>query len=254
MAKVTVLISTVGERINQIILPESCEDVLYVVVHQQPRSDIFFDRDDVVYIPSSDRGLSKSRNIALQNCFTKYGLICDDDVLIDVKELLSAVEFAEFHGSDIVTCRFAYSDGNMKVYPENGFIHNIRSLTSVCSIEILVKAEVLHEGFIAFDEKFGLGTSLPSGEEYIFLSDALKAGLEIRHSSCVICVHPPVTSGMDFFTTKEKIKAKREMLCRVFGRGALLVMLVFFMKKFRVLLVSGKVTFFARNFFSLRGD
>lgn len=253
MARVTVLISTMGERINNIILPCFNADVLYIIVHQQPLAPFSFDRDDVFYIASFERGLSKSRNIAIKHCSTKYGFICDDDVLIGVEGLISAVDAAECNGSDILACRFVYSDGNMNSYPADGFIYGITSVASVCSIEILINIDSLRRQFVFFDEQFGLGTPLPSGEEFIFLTDALRSGLEIRHSSCVVCTHPPITSGMDFFSTKEKILAKRHMLIRVFGSWAPLVMLIFFAKKSRVLIANKRLIFFAKIFFSIKG-
>ncbi|MCQ4294873.1 glycosyltransferase [Pseudomonas stutzeri] len=249
MARVTVLISTMGERIKNILLPTYCDDVLYVVVHQHPQSSFFFARNDVLYIPSSEKGLSKSRNLAMRNCSTQYALISDDDVVIDIPSLLNAVDFAEKNNVDILACRFSYSDGTMNSYPEAGRHLGIMSVASVCSIEILVKVDSLRRNFISFDERFGLGTSLPSGEEYVFLTDALKSGLEIRHSPCVVCSHPLVTSGMDFFTTKEKVLAKREMIIRVFGLWAPFVMIVFFAKKSKLLLANKRLIFFAKTFF-----
>jgi len=180
---------------------------------------------------------------------TKYGFIADDDVVIDISALQKAVDCAENYEADILVCRFSYSDGGMNSYPADGFRYGVRSLTSVCSIEILIRIESLRKKSILFDERFGLGTSLPSGEEFIFLTDVLKSRLEIRHSSCVVCIHPPVTSGMDFFTTEEKVLAKREMLIRVFGVWAPLVMVIFFAKKARVLFANNKLKFFVRNFF-----
>jgi len=253
MARVTVLISTMGARINNITLPCFSSDVLYVVVHQQPLAPFSFGRDDVLYIVSSESGLSKSRNLALQHCSTKYGFICDDDVMIDVKELTKAVDVAESKGSDILACRFLYSDGSMNSYPADGFLHGVKSVASICSIEILVNIVSLRRKSICFDETFGLGTPLPSGEEFIFLTDALKSGLEVRHSSCVVCTHPPISSGMDFFSTKEKILAKRHMLMRVFGPWGPLLMLVFFAKKSKVLVAHKRLIFFARTFFSIKG-
>jgi hypothetical protein len=253
MARVTVLISTMGDRINNIALPCFRSDVRYVVVHQQPIVPFCFGRDDVLYIASFEKGLSKSRNIAIKNCFTKYGFICDDDVVIDVQELIRAVDVAESNGADILACRFLYSDGSMNSYPADGVRHGIKSVASVCSIEILIKIDSLHAKSICFDERFGLGTSLPSGEEFIFLTDALRSGLEIRHSSCVVCVHPPVSSGMDFFSTKEKVLAKRYMLVRVFGPWAPFVMLVFLIKKSKVLLQNKRFIFFAKTFLSIKG-
>jgi len=54
---------------------------------------------------------------------------------------------------------------------------------------------------------------------------------------------------MDFFSTKEKVLAKRHMLIRVFGRWAPLFIALFFIKKAKVLAANGRLLFFAKNFF-----
>jgi len=85
---------------------------------------------------------------------------------------------------------------------------------------------------IKFDERFGLGTNFPSGEEYIFITDCFKSGLTVKYLPINIGVHPNETSGMDFYTTPEKVLAKREMIKRIFTWKSPIFIFLFWLKKF----------------------
>jgi hypothetical protein len=86
-----------------------------------------------------------------------------------------------------------------------------------------------------FDLDFGLGSLYPSGEEYIFLTDALKLGLNVGYFPVVIGIHPDSSSGDDFFSSPIKIQAKRQMFIRIFGKYSFPIIVMFWIKKLLLL-------------------
>lgn len=240
MMGVSVVVSTANDRILGLkFQPSLQEGVEYVLVHQV-YSDNLLDTDytsrvdlqNAVYIKQKYSGLSKSRNAGLQAAKCKYAYIMDDDVVFDIEKIQGVARWMDANNIDIATCQFLLENGKSpKKYRQGPFKHNIFSSTRVSSIEICVNLDRLKERGIEFDERFGLGTDFPSGEEYIFLTDCIRAGLNVWFYPVVTGVHPNITSGMDFYSSPKKILAKRQMLKRVFPRSAPLYIFLFWLRK-----------------------
>lgn len=235
---VTIVLSTANARVSKLVLPVKAA-VSYVLVHQVygaadqhasvPGNLL---RDDVNYIRLEYPGLSKSRNAGISSVASGYAYIMDDDVKFDVEKIAYLTEWMESNNVDVATCQFAFLDGSFpKRYSDKPFKHTLRSVAKVSSIEICIDVERIRSKGILFDERFGLGADLPSGEEYVFLTDCIKAGLSVWFFPLVTGVHPNITSGSDFYTTPEKVIAKREMLKRVFGWKSPLFIFAFWLKK-----------------------
>ncbi|SFR49316.1 glycosyltransferase [Thiomicrospira sp. ALE5] len=235
----TIIVSTANQRISGLNLKPVHSDVCYVVVHQvydesytnEALSD-FISRDDVTYIRLDYPGLSKSRNVGLSSVKTKYAYIMDDDVDFDLAKMSQLVNWMEVNQVDVATCQFVFENDSLpRSYSDASFKHTMLSAAKVSSIEICANVEKLRENGINFDERFGLGTNLPSGEEYVFMTDCIKAGLHVWFYPVTTGVHPNITSGMDFYTSSHKTLAKREMFKRIFGWKAFLFILAFWLKK-----------------------
>lgn len=234
-AIITLCISSYGERIKDVVLPSYNSSILYLIIHQGgSRIDEldFLNRSDVSFVSLHDLGLSRSRNAGLDRVTTKYAYIMDDDVSIDTAKVLNLVGLIEKDRADVGTCQHQYESGRYPVrYKSRSFVHNMLSIAKVSSIDICVKISAIDNCGIRFDQGFGLGTNLPSGEEYIFLADCLKKRLLVKYYPVLIGIHPDVTSGMDFFSSYDKTIAKREMFKHVFGWKAPLFIFGFWIKK-----------------------
>ncbi|WP_394169171.1 glycosyltransferase [Saccharospirillum alexandrii] len=232
----TIAISTIDRRYEDIRLPSYHEDISYIVVHQfsgGTYSNPFVeDREDVTYIPTSARGLSLSRNISIQNCNTPYLYVMDDDVVFDVDKMLHIIELMKLENVQIATCRHIRESGLFpKKYKSSPYDHNFLTAAKVSSIDICISHNDIKKQDIKFDERFGLGAEYPSGEEYIFLTDCMKHGLKVRYFPLTVGTHPEETSGLDFYSSSKKIIAKREMFKRIFGWVAPLYIFAFWAKK-----------------------
>lgn len=247
MKSLSIIISTANQRILGLNLNPAQSDVCYVVVHQVYDASYtnealpdFISRDDVTYIRLDYPGLSKSRNVGLSSVKTKYAYIMDDDVDFDLEKMIQLVNWMEVEQADVGTCQHIYQNGLYPYeYKQNVFKHGKLSLAKVASIDICLNVDSVRRRNINFDERFGLGTTLPSGEEYIFLSDCLNAGLSIKYFPLLTGIHPVLVSGTDFFSSPQKVLAKREMLLRVFGAFGIFYIFAFWLKKINIVYKRG---------------
>lgn len=175
-------------------------------------------------------GLSLSRNQALNKASGDICLISDDDLtyIPNIDQSIQKI-FNQYPDADIITFKISKSeDLDYKKYPDKPFYHNIRTLMKVSSVEIAIRREVIDSN-LRFDENFGLGAKYPTGEEVIFLTDALKQGKSILFYPLNIAIHPEVSSGSDY-SVNNLAKAKGAMLYRIFSAKSYLLCLAFALK------------------------
>lgn len=180
----------------------------------------------------TSKGLSKSRNFALENCHAKYGWLLDDDVEVDkvcLRELLSTI--GSYDGVSGLTFKFSDKNGlSRKKYKEKCFKHNFFSIMKVSSIEIVINVEFLKCNNINLDDRFGLGSEYPSGEENVLLSDVLKSGGDLHFVPINICYHPLETSSSSTFSVQQW-RAKGALLARVYGLLGSILIVPFVIKR-----------------------
>jgi len=184
-----------------------------------------------------EKGLSKSRNKAIENCTSDIGLISDDDVeYLDNIETIITKAFEENPEADIITFQFLKNKNTLYKtnYKKEKFWHNIYTLAKVSSVEIAFRVDKIKSKNIKFDETFGLGSNFPTGEEYIFLSDALKSGLKILYIPIPIVIHPDESSGGQFFNNHLLIESKGAVFYRIFGVKSYFVSFMFALKKHKM--------------------
>ncbi|MCD9522779.1 glycosyltransferase [Photobacterium carnosum] len=251
--KLSFLISTKGSGIKKIKLPELHDDVAYVIVHQDynacNESEFFsiLERSDVTYIKDEGLGLTRSRNIAIKNARSDYCYILDDDVTIIEGAINKIMYIIDNHKFGLAAFRVEVDGGNFfKKYKNKIVKINMISAARVCSIEILFNRNIINDKKVIFNERFGLGTNLPSGEEYIFITNCLKKGIECLAFPISTVIHPIESSGDDFFTDKAKVVAKKEMFKEITGVQYSLLWGAFLVKKIPDLLKKRKFRQFIR--------
>ncbi len=237
-----VCISSLGEGIAGLIDRLPCLDrVSYLVGWQQAldQGAIYeawktycLQRSDIEVVTLESLGLSRNRNELLRHASGDILLIADDDIdyLPDFSTKIFQA-YQRYPEADILT--FQFQSNKVKNYPKKSYLLDFRSTARVSSIEISARRESLLADDLLFDEVFGLGTQSPSGEEFIFLTDALKAKLNVRFVPVFIVSHSDISSGHDFYSDKNLIRTKGRMLSRVFGPiTATLLSLMFAIKKY----------------------
>ncbi|WP_456389768.1 hypothetical protein, partial [Profundibacter sp.] len=106
--------------------------------------------------------------------------------------------------------------------------HDLRTANSgrICAPELMVRVGAIRGANIAFDPEFGLGAKFGLGEEFIFITDALKAGLKGVGFPIVTGAHPDESTGNDW-QDPALMRARAAMLARVFGRWAILARMAY---------------------------
>lgn len=144
-------------------------------------------------INSFEKGLSRSRNLALQNAIGKIVLLTDDDVVFesDFQEIIID-SFNHHPTAAAITFCIKNDKGNLfKKYPKQ-----VKKLTNkldvfpYMSVEIVLNRAIIHQLNCRFDENFGLGSRFPLNEENIFMVDLLKFKQSLFFVPKVILSHP----------------------------------------------------------------
>lgn len=168
-----------------------------LIINQTNSTPLISDFETVKVINVDEKGLSKSRNLAIKNASKKICLIADDDVVYFPNfdtEILKA--FNENPGASIITFNHQRI-GTEK--PNNNsktvYAHSRKSIENVCSIEIAFQLKDVAANHLTFDENFGLGSYFETAEEYLFLKDAIQLQLGVLFYPAVIVSHPLLTSG-----------------------------------------------------------
>ncbi len=168
-----------------------------LIINQSKKNQLISDFETVRVINVDEKGLSKSRNLAIKNASKKICLISDDDVVYFTnfeKEIISA--FNKNPEAAVITFNHQ-RDGLNK--PQNSaqksFDHTLKSIWNVCSIEIALQIKATKVNKIYFDENFGLGSCFETAEEYLFLREIIKQNLNILFFPSVIVSHPLISSG-----------------------------------------------------------
>lgn len=134
----------------------------------------------VKYVKTRDRGLSKSRNMAIHEAEADICILCDNDVVyVDNYEELILAEFEKRPDADIIVFYIKRKEKPVPNYASERKMDYL-SVLKIFSPEIAFRRERISD--ISFDEDFGAGSGkYIMGEENIFLYDALKKGKHIYY-------------------------------------------------------------------------
>lgn len=173
-----VLLSCMNRDEFSIIESSNLKNVNTLIINQCD-SDEEIDLDEKHrIINTSTRGLSISRNIAIDNAIGDICLFCDDDeILISNLEEQITNAYEKITDADIIVFKISNKKKKLK---EKIKKLSIFELLRVSSVQISFKRESI-KGKIKFDYLLGAGTPSGSGEENKFLIECYRAGLNIYY-------------------------------------------------------------------------
>lgn len=117
--------------------------------------------------------------MALDNALGDFVLLCDDDeVLYEGYEEKIKNAFIEHSNFDVICFQIKCPH---KKYSNSCFPLNYLTSLKISSWQIAFKLESIRNNEIRFDNRFGSGTPLGSGEENIFLYDCIKKKLKLLY-------------------------------------------------------------------------
>lgn len=147
-------------------------------------------RDDVKVVHLEGRGLSRNRNNAICHATAELCLIADDDCTYKREYFETVIRaFDKNPVIDLITFQIK-SNCETKKYENYSFrLNEFPKGYYASSIEIAFRRSVI-QGRLQFNEMFGLGAPvLQSGEENLFIRDAVKYRLDCRYFPAVVVEH-----------------------------------------------------------------
>lgn len=223
-----ILVSTMDRKELSFLLemfPMPLEEISFkiLVINQSTHQQLASDLDHIKIINSNEYGLSKSRNLALQNASGKICLIADDDVVYQPRFHERIIDEFNKWESDVILFKCSsHMENNVPLrrYPASGQLSK-NQLVAVHSIEIAMNRKAIIESLLSFDERFGLGATFPVGEEFLFLNEARESNLSISQSDKYIAHHPEESSGRNQGELVQ-IKARAALRYKLYGKWAYL--------------------------------
>lgn len=168
-----------------------------LIINQSDGNVLTSNFDTIRVINTNEKGLSKSRNLAINNAIKPICLIADDDVVyVDDFEKKIVSAFNSIENASVITFNHQrigldYPQNNIK----SGYWHNRKTIQKVCSVEIAFKLNDIKKSKFFFDKCFGLGSYFQAAEEYLFLKSMLNANHKLYYNPAVILHHPLISSG-----------------------------------------------------------
>lgn len=224
MPTLDILICTIDSGISKVpamLLPQQ-EGTRYIVSMQCTSEDSnafipdgLLSRTDVTVVTLEGRGLSRNRNNAIAHSAADICLLADDDNRYTAARISALREaWRDNPDADILTFQAETYDGApLHAYPA----------PYICSVEISFRRSSVMEHGIRFDERFGLGSPLlKAGEEDVFMSDAVRAGLNVKYIPKVIVATDATTTANGFLTDSKLQLTKGAVFCHVYGTAGAL--------------------------------
>ena len=228
----TIAYSTLPNRVKAIVFPERRADreVLVQVQNPQEISYVVSEKSAKI-IEMRSIGVAKSRNAAIERASGKYLLFADDDITFSEAGIAEALEYFEANPDCAIVLTQAKDDSGALRKEYFNEIKPLRLTNSAraATYELMIKVDAFREKGIKFDENFGAGAENYLGDEYIFISDALRAGLKGVHLPVVLATHPTESSGSRW-GSEQDLSARQKVFSRVFGWRAPLYRAAFLLK------------------------
>ena len=188
-----------------------------ILIINQSDKKIKSDYNNINVVNSDSTGLSISRNLAIKNSSFDYCVFADDDIIYkeDFYEIIST-SFKNNPNADIITFRMEDESGKLFKDYKNIKYHDERTIRDINSVVIAFKRESVIKNNLIFDPLFGLGSIFPTGDEYVFLRECLKKGLNIISIPEIILSHNSESSGK-MAHKDENIFARAAIFYKFFG-------------------------------------
>lgn len=199
MSKVTVLMSCMHQTDTSIVARSNIQTNC-VVVNQCDTDNVeeydfvnkFGQTRHVKFISTTERGLSRSRNRAIENADKdSLCVIADDDeIFVDNLEELVSTTYQNMSGTSLIAFALIRKNVNRK-YPDTSYRIGFRKALKITSHQITFRREAIIKAGIHFDVKMGSGTGNGGGEENKFVLDCLRKHLKAHYFPAVIAVLLP---------------------------------------------------------------
>ena len=167
-----------------------------------------------------EKGLSKSRNLALRSATKKLVVFTDDDVVFEANFDTTIINaFNDYPNFDGFRFPFQMKEGVVAKKYSSTFQSQLSAfdILNTSSVELVFKKEAIQSARLHFDENFGLGSPFYMGEEAIFVFDAKKKGLKMGFVPQILLTHSQFTTTQKT-TVLERYFYQSAVFYRIFGK------------------------------------
>lgn len=236
--KVEVLISTMNLKDSNKLIRKMNINSKSVIINQITKPEC----EDINIIDSNNRvfsyhekGLSKSRNRAIENCEGEICIIADDDLTyVDDYQNIITKSYEKFKDADVIAFGVKNELGkNISSVKRKkiNFLHSMK----LCSVQLTFKRASLLNKNLRFDTNFGTGSEkYKMGEENIFLFDCLKKKLRIYYVDETIAYLNESDSTWFKGYTKEYFISRGACFYRMSRKYSLFLILQFAIRKYNL--------------------
>jgi glycosyltransferase involved in cell wall biosynthesis len=212
----TIGYSTLANRAKNIKFLASVSNLVIVQNPEGTITPTFTGEVKVLELQS--RGVAKSRNAAILNTNTEYLIFGDDDIEFSESGIAAAINLLNTNPHiSILLMQGVDETGKLrKIYPSKGHDLKLTNSAKAATYEMMIRVSDIKAAGIKFDENFGAGATNYLGDEYIFIADALRAGLKGRFEPIVVATHPTESSGNIRNSASDR-RARAKVFSRVFG-------------------------------------
>lgn len=188
--KLQVLVSTMNQE-DYSLLDKMNIQTDSIIINQGDRNTIeeFKYRNKYIkFMSFSERGIGLSRNTALMRASGDYCLFADDDVTyVDNYEKIILSAFENQPDADIIIFNVPSTNSERQSYQikERSRVRWFNSL-KYGAVRIVIKTHSIKKENIYFSMLFGGGAKYGSGEDSLFIFEAIKKGLKIYANPSII--------------------------------------------------------------------
>ena len=208
------LISTMNRSdlrfLDHMFQHHNLNELKILIINQTTKDNILeSDNENIRVVNAFEKGLSRSRNLAIKHATGEICFIADDDIEY-LPEVIDVVTKAYQDYPDSALISFQYLRENNKTFKiyhyKSGYQHRLLHRQALTSFEMCINLNLVKSENIRFNTCFGLGAHFTSGEEGVFRDDLVRAGLKVAYVSKPIVVHYGKTS-VDAEGSKKYTKA-----------------------------------------------
>lgn len=237
-----ILVSTMNRSNLDFLIPmfpfAKFSDFNILIVNQTNENSLIKSNfPNIKVVNSFEKGLSKSRNLAIKNATGKIVLIADDDVQYLENFEENIIDNFNQNKEASVICFQTKTTENKPYsnYKSEKFLMNKKQIFWVLSIEIVFKSDEIKKKNVVFNEHFGLGAKFEDSESLFFLRRVIHNNLKVLFVPKYIVKHKKYSSS-DELNSDRWLYARAANLYKRFQKFSyfLLFKLVFFLlrKKF----------------------
>lgn len=213
--RLTIGISALASDVAQLDLPAPNSDREIVVVVQGGSAPLYR-RPDVRVETLDTTGVAKSRNRVLELVRTEFLLFADADSSVISVGVDSVIDYLDRNPEiGVVLCQSLDERGALrKRFGSRSKRLSRWNSARAGTIELVVRCSAQQTADVWFDPKFGAGSQIQIGDEYVFITDLLAAGVVGRTLPIPVAIHPGQSSGH----AGGLLDHRAAVLDRVFGK------------------------------------